>query len=245
MISKVRTWIRLNLPGLYQQLIYLRHRFFYNNFYKKSYAQFGEDLICSHLFSPDYKGFFVDIGAHRPTQESNTFYFYKKGWRGINVDAMPGSMRLFKGVRPGDINLEMGVSEKKQVLNYFIFDQPLINGFYSQEEVDTSKKFKNANLIAKKEIETKPLYEILDLNLPKNTEIDLMSIDVEGLDFEVLKSNDWTKYFPKVILIEILGFDIESLEEYPIYQFLKEKGYIFYSRTMQTLIFKLKTHERV
>ncbi len=52
---------------------------------------------------------------------------------------------------------------------------------------------------------TIPLYslkEILDTNLDKNDRLDFFDIDVEGFDLEVLKTNDWDVYRPKVIVIE-------------------------------------------
>ena len=43
-------------------------------------------------------------------------FFYKKGWRGINIDALPGSMDLFNKVRPNDINLEGALDIKRKSL---------------------------------------------------------------------------------------------------------------------------------
>ena len=83
--------------------------------YKKSYAQDGEDVALAAFYDTQkgYKGFYVDIGAHHPKRFSNTYFFYKKGWSGINIDAMPGSMHGFRLLRTRDINLEMGISREK------------------------------------------------------------------------------------------------------------------------------------
>jgi hypothetical protein len=59
------------------------------------YSQEGEDLIASRLFPNQSTGFYVDIGAHHPTRFSNTYLLYTKGWRGINIDPLPGSKELF------------------------------------------------------------------------------------------------------------------------------------------------------
>ncbi len=75
------------------------------------------------------------MGAHHAQRFSNTNYFYWEGWRGINIDAMPGSMEPFKQSRPRDINLEIGVSESAQVLTYYAFNEPALNGF-SKELAD-------------------------------------------------------------------------------------------------------------
>ena len=69
------------------------------------YSQNGEDLILNRFLENKEKGFFIDVGAHHPIRFSNTYLFYKKGWSGINIDAMPGSMTKFNKIRPKDINI--------------------------------------------------------------------------------------------------------------------------------------------
>src|SRR4051794_14772116 len=71
-------------------------------FPKASYSQEGEDMILRRFFEEHGKGFYVDVGAHHPKRFSNTYSFYKQGWSGINIDAMPGSMARFRRVRPRD-----------------------------------------------------------------------------------------------------------------------------------------------
>ena len=75
-----------------------------------SYSLQGEDMVLKELFADKNQGFYVDVGAHHPFRFSNTYLFYKKGWRGINIDAMPRSMELFDKFRPRDINIECGVA---------------------------------------------------------------------------------------------------------------------------------------
>src|SRR6186713_1276577 len=77
----------------------------FDKYYSISYSQEGEDLILKRFFSEKSGGFYVDVGAHHPKRFSNTYMFYKEGWSGINIDAMPGSMKLFNKVRSKDINL--------------------------------------------------------------------------------------------------------------------------------------------
>ena len=66
---------------------------------RHSYSQEGEDLVLRKIFKKQDKGFYVDVGAHHPKRFSNTFLLYKKGWNGINIDATPGSMKLFNKFR--------------------------------------------------------------------------------------------------------------------------------------------------
>lgn len=230
----MRDLLRVKFPSLYQSLIVINHTLFYWRFFRKSFSQFGEDVIISHLFDGKNDGFYVDIGAHRPTQFSNTYFFYVKGWKGINVDAMPGTKKLFDRVRPRDTNLETAISGKTERKFYYLFNRPLQNGIYDDDAIlDTP----GLVLISKRELTTQTLSDILDKNLPDNKQIDFMSIDVEGLDLSVLKSNNWEKYNPLVILVEILNFSIEKLNQYEVSKYLFDKGYKFYSRTVHTIIF--------
>lgn len=203
---------------------------------EKFYSQEGEDMVLRKHLSGIKNGFFVDIGAHHPTKFSNTYYFYKKGWTGINVDAMPGSMKLFNKKRPKDINLEFAVSDKKEKLTYYAFEESALNGFSDQLSLVRGKR--EHKILFKKIIETKTLAEILNKYMPKKRQIDFMTIDVEGLDYQVLKSNDWKKFAPKFILIEILHENISQVFDSKIFRFLRSKKYEFVAKTDNTIIFR-------
>ena len=113
-------------------------KFIYKPFtheYKKSYSQSGEDMILNTILCDLKKGFYVDVGANNPTIQSNTHFFYKKGWCGINIDALPGSMRIFNLIRPRDINLEIPISDKEKKLNYFMFSSSFFNSFLEESAV--------------------------------------------------------------------------------------------------------------
>ena len=59
-------------------------------------------------------GFYVDVGAHSPKYLSNTYYFYKQGWRGINIEPTPGRIRMFERVCPRDTNLALAISDRDE-----------------------------------------------------------------------------------------------------------------------------------
>jgi len=201
-----------------------------------SYSQEGEDMILRRIFENQKIGFYIDVGAHHPKRFSNTYFFYKKGWNGINIDAMPGSMTKFNKIRPRDINIEKPVSSKTETIIYYSFNEPALNGF-SKELSEKRDGLRNYYIKSKIKIEAAPLKEILDNNLPKNQEIDFLSIDVEGFDFIALKSNDFKKFRPKVILIEILESKLIDLEKNAITIFLFEKNYSIYAKSINTVIF--------
>ena len=111
---------------------WIRWIFQFDYWMNYSWSQEGEDLLLKRVFEGQSVGFYVDIGAHHPKRFSNTYLFYRMGWRGINIDAMPGSMSAFNKIRSRDINIEAGVGEKATQLDYYIFNDPALNGFSSQ-----------------------------------------------------------------------------------------------------------------
>ena len=208
---------------------------------KKSYSQEGEDMILRRIFENQNKGFYVDVGSHHPKLFSNTYFFYNIGWNGINIDAMPGSMSLFKKIRGRDLNIEKAISSKKQVLTYYSFNEPALNGF--SKELSENNVLKGYRIECTKDIETYTLEEILDTYLPSNKIIDFLNVDVEGLDFDVIKSINFTKYRPKIILVEIfnknfLGFTISDIIKSDICSYLISEDYTLFAKSLNTVIFK-------
>ena len=217
--------------------VYPNNKYF---FHKISFSQEGEDLVVADLFIDKSEGFYVDVGAHHPQRFSNTYYFYLKGWSGINIDAMPGSMKIFDDLRPRDINLEIPISDKSEILTYYEFDEPALNSFNagsSQERVATS----NYKIIAETQLKTQTLAEVLDKHLTPEQTIDFLSIDVEGLDYQVMSSNNWDRYKPKVVLVEDLELSsLKNIDTSNVCLFLEKKGYVLFAKTMRTLIFRLE-----
>ena len=210
----------------------------WDQWFNRSWSQEGEDQILRRIFEQQSTGFYVDVGAHHLKRFSNTFFFYKRGWQGINIDAMPGSMALFNRARPRDTNLEIGIGTEESQLDYYVFNEPALNGFskeLSQERNDANSEYQIQKVI---QVSVRPLSSVLDHNLPKGQKIDFISIDVEGLDLEVLKSNDWSKYKPKFVLVEILGSGLHEIEHSKIGQFLSDAGYTIYAKCMNTVFFK-------
>lgn len=205
-----------------------------------SYAQEGEDRILSALLRlPERKqpGFYVDVGAHHPQRYSNTFLFYLSGWCGINIDAMPGSMRQFQLDRPRDINIEAAISEEADTLTFYEFNEPALNGF-SRELASERDHYRGWKIVAERQIATVRLGTLLEQHLPKGRMIDFISVDVEGLDLEVLKSNNWEVFRPAVVLVEdseavLLAHSGDS----KITKYMLERGYVFCCKTPLTTFF--------
>ncbi|MBD1874003.1 FkbM family methyltransferase [Nodosilinea sp. FACHB-131] len=205
-----------------------------------SFSQEGEDRILCRIFEYQNQGFYVDVGAHHPQRFSNTYLFYLRGWKGINIDAMPGSMKQFEELRPEDINVEAAISDSQETLNYYMFDEPALNSFSEKVSVERGE-MTNYKIIDKSLIKTRRLSEILDQYLLVDQVIDFLNIDVEGLDYQVLLSNDWSKYKPKVILVEELSSSINSIVSSPteIGSLLSHQGYELFAKTFNTSFYRL------
>lgn len=202
---------------------------------QQSYGQDGEDLILDRLLERPARGFYVDVGAHHPARFSNTYLFYQRGWRGINIDAQPGSMRAFDRKRPRDINIECGVAGTAGRLSYYRFNEPALNTFDAKEA--QRKNHAPYHLIDTVEVEVQRLDTLLQRHLPPDQVIDFLSVDVEGKDEEVLASNDWTRYRPRYILAETLRTDLLHLPNCPVVLLLRKVGYVPVSKAYNTTFF--------
>lgn len=213
------------------------------NYSQKVYSLEGEDVILMNHFGDKKDGFYVDVGAHHPFRFSNTYMFYKKGWNGINIDATPGSMGLFNKYRQRDINIETAVSNGNTNIDYFIFDEPALNSFSLKLSNDRNR---NTKYKIRKTISLRPrkLCQILDKWLPEGKEIDFLSIDVEGYEYEVVISNNWNKYKPTFLLIEFLKNDFSNITSNKIYKFLKNLNYSIIGITGRTVLFEKRDDKR-
>jgi FkbM family methyltransferase len=209
---------------------------------KKYYSQDGEDILLQSFFvdkGREYKGFYIDIGAHHPMRFSNTYVFYKKGWKGINIDATPGSMKEFNRVRKRDINIEAGISDSYGELEYYSFHEPALNSFnkaISEERIKSGCKLKEIIVV-----ETFSINDILDKFISKKQNIDFITIDIEGLDLIVLQSLNFDKYAPEFFVVEDSDFISKDIIEYSkssIYCFLKQKEYKPIVKTRLSVIYK-------
>jgi len=197
-------------------------------FVKSSYGQMGEDIVIESLLNGPLKhkgvGFYVDVGCNHPQYCSNTFNLYRKGWRGINIDANASLIHLAKKIRPLDINVCAAISNLEYEATFFEFETSLVSSI-SQNHVN--KWSKKCNIIHEKKILTTPLTKVLAKhNAPSR--FDILSIDVEGHDYEALSSLDLKQYRPKLIVIETPDLDLSNLESNKIYNYLINNNYKLY-----------------
>ena len=204
----------------------------------RSFSQEGEDRILDRMLEGKKVGFYVDVGAHHPVRFSNTYLFYLRGWRGINIDATPGSMRAFQKQRAKDLNLEIGIGNKAGIRTLYRFSDPALNSFDSELSHSRDATNNPFKIVGTSEVTIKPLADILRDYVPAGKEIDFLTVDAEGFDLAVIMSNDWSIYRPKIILAESLMTDLQSLIASPLAVFLMDKGYEPIAKTLNTTFFR-------
>ncbi|WP_246838284.1 FkbM family methyltransferase [Leptospira meyeri] len=192
-------------------------------------------MVLRDLFGDKKKGYYVDIGAYDPYRFSNTSYFYELGWTGINIEPSPDGYKRFEIHRIRDQNLNIGIGLAESELVYYRFEEAALNTF-DAERVKFLEETTNYKSKDNVKVKVRPLASVLQEFAP-NQEIDFMNIDVEWNEISVLKSGDWKKFRPKVILIEILDFDLETITKNPIHLLLIEMGYFFYCKTPRTCFY--------
>ncbi|BAM86874.1 SAM-dependent methyltransferase [Bradyrhizobium oligotrophicum S58] len=198
------------------------------------YSQEGEDILLKRLFGDRRSGFYVDIGAHHATRFSNTFALYRRGWRGINVDATPGSMSSFGLLRPRDVNLELAVSDQTDPLRMHLFREGALNT--TNAELADSYVAAGWDKTGEIELRPKTLASIMDEFVPPGINVDLLSVDVEGAELAVLRSGNWDVYAPAVIIIEALSTPFAEMHQDPALRYLLARNYEVRFRLFNSVI---------
>ena len=225
----------IQLPRVLGKVSRLLRKAFTDSFSVLSYAQEGEDMVLARLFEAQTTGFYVDVGAHHPKRFSNTYYFYKRGWRGINIEPNPDAAPLFARARSRDTTLTLGVSDVEGEMTYYRFNEPALNSF--DETLSNSRVGKDCWIVGTSTVPVRRLDNLLRAHLPAGTAIDFLTVDVEGHDLQVLRSNDWTVSRPRCVIVEALDSRIATLSSTPVHHFLVERGYVLFGKTVHSLFY--------
>jgi len=170
-----------------------------------SYAQFGDDLVAASLFNGlgVEKPTYLDIGAFEPVYHNNTYLFYLAGGRGVLVEPNAALTDRLKKERPEDKVLVAGIgTDDAEAADYYMLDNPGLNTFDKEqaEKVERETSYRIQKVVKMPLI---GINRVIAENFGGKAP-DFISIDIEGLDYAVLKTLDFKKYRPKVICAETL-----------------------------------------
>lgn len=206
-------------------------------YYQRSYSQCGEDLIVNFIFNtlnvahPTY----LDIGAHHPKYLSNTHLFYRHGSRGVNIEPDPFLFRKIKKARRSDKNLNVGLASEAGQMKLHIFTSRTLNTFSEDE----ATKYVNGG----HERIGSELIDVLTIDSVMNQYFevtpDFVSLDVEGMDLEILQSIDFSRFRPTVFCIETITYSRtgEGEKLTSIDEMMADRGYLKYADTYINTIY--------
>jgi FkbM family methyltransferase len=203
-----------------------------------TYAQFGEDLIILNLFHmlgvahPTY----LDVGAHHPFNICNTALLHIRGSRGINVDANPHLIEAFREHRSEDININVGVGPERGELDFhFIDDWSGRNTFKRELAEEFVHEHPDFRIQKVQKVPVVTLNDIVAEHASGRFP-DFLSLDVEGMDYEILRSASFDEARPTVICVEA-DIDTQVDQGARLVELLNGRGYSVYTRTAGNLIF--------
>jgi FkbM family methyltransferase len=208
-----------------------------------SFAQSGEDLVANYMLKilgiarPSY----LDIGAYKPIEQSNTYLFYLQGGRGVLVEPNVALCEQLTEVRPEDkvLNVGIGISTQKEA-DYYVLNEAALNTF-DRDDADQAVQRSNGTVRLERVIRM-PLVNINEVLAQHFASTpDFLSIDTEGLDLPILQTLDFERHRPIVICAETqtVGTPINNPA---IADLVTSKGYEVRGQTFVNTLFvdKLK-----
>lgn len=184
----------------------------------RSYAQFGEDVFVRHLLASP-QGTYVDIGSGHPISGSNTYAFYELGWNGILVDPVASNIQASRDVRKRDEIVQACIGGTGEGITFYEYDVYQ----YSTTSAERVEELRGLGYEPRSSY-VSPMRTLASLGVAAApTEACFLSIDVEGMEMQVLKSNDWATFRPAVLVIE--EWDAPLEKGTPVSEYLRAFGY--------------------
>jgi FkbM family methyltransferase len=189
-----------------------------------SYAQNFEDVMLWRALKDIPQGFYIDVGAAWPNQDSVTKAFYLNHWHGINIEPNPKFYALLLESRPNDINLQLAVSDVEGEMELNIFDD---TGLSTLDSKIADNNLHEQFVRHTERVQVTRLSHIWEQHVPKDQEVHFLKVDVEGLEEGVLKSNDWQNHRPWIVVVEATQ-PLMQVESFLDWEYLLiDAGYIF------------------
>ncbi len=163
-----------------------------------SYALNNEDILLDRIFG-DHVGTFMAVGASSPCRESLTYFFYRRGWRGVNLEPVPRHHRELQAARPGDLNLRLAAWDSNGEIPFFEIATAGGEGL-STFSARLAKQYRAQGVaLSERRVPVRTirsLVEELEINPP-----DFLSIDAEGSEEAVIRGIPLEHWRPGVFVV--------------------------------------------
>lgn len=208
-------------------------------FMVQSYSQSGEDILIKSALNslgisqPTY----LDIGANHPYYLSNTYLFYSAGCSGVLIEPNMALCENLKRKRKRDlcINCGVGINDESEA-DLYIMSADVLSTFSKKEaeSIESQGTYKIDKVVS---VPLVNINNIIENNFTRAP--DFISIDIEGMDYSILKSFDFSRHRPAVFCVETLEYDEHShapkIKE--IIDLMVKNGYFVYADTHINTIF--------
>ena len=225
---------------------FFKYIYFYSQYLKskiklkKSYSNWGIDMMADFFFKNKKEGIYIDVGCHHPLINNNTYPLYKRGWKGINIDIDYGAIDSFNFLRSKDTNIKIAVSDTTGEAELFFYHNRAAKNTLSKEKGFDSKEIQK--------IKTSTLNKVIENSIYKDQKINFISIDVEGYELNVLKGFDFKKYKPDLVVLELIqeGMteffhqNIENIQNSEVYLYMIKHDYKLINWIHDDLVFVLQ-----
>ncbi len=154
------------------------------------------------------KGFYIDMGAYFSDKDSVTKLFYEKAWCGVNVEPNSEYHTELTKKQPRDKSFRFVLSNKSGLteINILNFAESNLSTGLSTLDRDLATKHVTASYLMKTDrVESLTLAKLIKKYITVSQEIHFLKINVEGLEKEVIESNNWRRYQPWVVLAESIS----------------------------------------
>jgi FkbM family methyltransferase len=176
-----------------------------------SYAQNQEDVVLARALHPDDRpGFWVDVGAGDPVLDSVTAAFAERGWRGVNVEPLPREHGRLCAARPADTNLRAALGATPGLGKLFVepadkrerlgLDAPIDRGASTMVPELAERYRADGQEFTPIEVPISTLAQVVADHV--SGPVDFLKVDVEGFEREVLAGADWSRFRPRVVVME-------------------------------------------
>ena len=198
----------------------------------RSFSIFGEDKVLRN-YLPESNGQYLDIGAGHPKYGSNTYFLYQRGWSGVSIEPLNKNFRKHRRKRKRDRQIQACIvsdpSQESVRFYEYIADEFSTDSSERVQKLELSDIYFDDTYVV-------PTIRVTQLGLRANPlEAFLLDIDIEGNEFEVLSSNDWSTFKPRVISVEEWESPINTKSI--IRKLLESHDYILVSRCFITSIY--------
>jgi len=191
------------------------------------YGQNKEDKTVYEYFLNKYgiefKGNVLDIGANDGITLSNSYFLIDLGWKGYLVEAGKSAYEKLNNIYNskenvniynialGNQNGNVTFFESKNLLNSD--DVGLVSSVISSETI----RWRNTGVIYEEyNVEMITFDNFIKLNKLKDKVFDFISIDIEGLDYDILTQIDLDKFGCKCVCVEFNGKEKEKYVQYAL-----------------------------